>query len=444
MSAADSAVEVNPAERLPQWLRRLVDVGQDPADDPDTRLRKRMSMLVVIISSAIIAAGLLGTLPLGDLRSTVAPTVYWGLSAVGVVHLMRTRRVEVLLYSQLVMVLLLPAVQQWLLGGFVASAGSVLYSMNAALLAVVLVGPRQARWWLISFAAVIAVSGLADGWLQRTVTPSGVPIVLFFVVTMVLVGLIAWLPLAFFVGARHRLVTELDKKNVELQAERRRSEQLLLNILPQEIADRLKKGEHPIADRHQDVAVLFADIVGFTPASSDQDPAEIINTLDVVFSRFDRLAESLRLEKVKTIGDAYLVVAGAPHASDDAVDRITTMAVLMLEAARGLSIGPTPLQLRLGIDVGPVVAGVIGESKFAWDIYGDVVNTAARMESHGLPGEVHITSRVRDRLGPGITARARDPIEIKGKGLMQTYLLDRTTVPRPPWFRSVLIGAAGR
>jgi guanylate cyclase len=421
--AETSAVEVNPAERLPAWLRRAADAGLAPGDDPELRLRKRMLLLVVLLTTSTIAVLLLATLAPGDPRSAAVPTVYFLVSVVGIVHLVRAKRIELLLYSQLVMVLLLPALQQWLLGGFVASAASVLYSMNAAVLAVVLVGPRRARWWFVAFAAVVVASGLIDGWLVRTVDAPDVPIVLFFVVTFIGVGLLVWLPLAFFVEARRRLVVELDRKNAELEHERRRSEALLLTILPAEIAQRLKDGEHPIADRYDEVAVLFADIVSFTPTSARLDPTEVIEGLNLIFTTFDRLAAELGLEKVKTIGDAYMVVGGAPQRRPDAVEHVARMAMQMLQATGGLTFGGEPLRMRIGVDVGPVVAGVIGEAKFAWDLYGDVVNTAARMESHGVPGRVQMTERFRDRLPPGYSWEERGLLEIKGKGPLRTFLL---------------------
>lgn len=420
---ASSAIEVNPAERLPAWVRRLVDAGADPADDASARLRKRMLMLVVLFATTVVAVALTATVGVGDARSLVVPAVYFVGSLVGVAVLVATKRIGLLLYSQLAMVLLLPAVQQWLLGGFVASAASVLYSLNAALLAVVLVGPRRARWWLLAFAAVVIVSGVADGWLSRTVQPTDVPIVLFFVVTIVAVGVIAWLPLAFFVDARRRLVAELGRANAALDHERRRSDALLLTILPEGIAARLKDGERPIADRYEHVAVLFADIEGFTPSAQDLDPEELIRTLNQVFTRFDRLAAACGMEKVKTIGDAYMAVAGAPEPHPDVATRAARMALQMQGACEGLSLASRPLRVRVGLDVGPVVAGVIGETKFAWDLYGDVVNTAARMESHGVPGRVHVTERFAAALAAPYAAEERGVLAVKGKGELRTFFL---------------------
>jgi guanylate cyclase len=275
----------------------------------------------------------------------------------------------------------------------------------------------------VAFASIVVFSGVLDPWLVRTVDPPDVPIVLFFVVTIIGVGLIVWLPLAFFVEARRRLVAELDRKNAELDRERQRSEALLLTILPAQIAQRLKDGEHPIADRYDEVAVLFADIVSFTPTSARLDPSQVIEGLNTIFTTFDRLAAELGLEKVKTIGDAYMVVGGAPSRSSDAVERVARMAVLMQRATAGLTFGEQPLRMRIGMDVGPAVAGVIGEAKFAWDLYGDVVNTAARMESQGLPGRVQMTERFRNRLPAGYAWEERGLVDIKGKGPLRTYLL---------------------
>lgn len=424
MSPTDDVIEVNPAERLPAWARRLVDVGDAAFDSPTLRLRKRMLLMVVLISTVSVTLVLAATLAVGDPRSAVAPGIYVVGSLLGVLHLVRTRRIAVMLYSQLVMILLLPALQQWLLGGFVASATSVLYAMNAALLAVVLVGAGAARWWLAAFAAVVVLSGLADSWLVANVEPREIPLTLFFVVTIVVVGLLAWLPLAFFVESRRRLVSALDTRNAELAAERRRSDALLLNILPGAIAARLKEGEHPIADHCPRVAVLFADIVGFTPASARMAPEEVIEGLNQIFTQFDRLAAARGLAKVKTIGDAYMVVAGVPDERADAVDQLTKLAFDIRRATHGLVFGGQPLVMRIGMDVGPVVAGVIGESRFAWDLYGDAVNTAARMESHGLPGRIHVSDRFAAQVTVAARLEPRDPMEVKGKGLMTTYLIE--------------------
>lgn len=215
------------------------------------------------------------------------------------------------------------------------------------------------------------------------------------------------------------------KRTSELLAEKQTSERLLLNVLPGPIADRLKLGENLIVDRFESVSVLFADIVGFTAMSARTTPEEMVTMLNELFSAFDRLAEKHGLEKIKTIGDAYMVVAGVPlpmanHAAALAQMAIDMNATVVAYAARTGS----ALAIRIGLHTGSVVAGVIGEKKFIYDLWGDTVNTASRMESHGLPGRIHITEAVRAALGTAFAVEAREPIEVKGKGLMQTYLLE--------------------
>jgi class 3 adenylate cyclase len=210
----------------------------------------------------------------------------------------------------------------------------------------------------------------------------------------------------------------------ELTREKQTSERLLLNVLPGPIADRLKTGENLIVDRFEAVSVLFADIVGFTTLSARTSPEALVTMLNELFSAFDRLAEQHGLEKIKTIGDAYLVVAGIPAPIAGHACRITEMALEMIAAvdayARRTKV---ELSIRVGIHSGSVVAGVIGTKKFIYDLWGDTVNTASRMESHGLAGRIHISQATCALVAAEFDVEARAPIEVKGKGAMQTYLV---------------------
>jgi len=216
----------------------------------------------------------------------------------------------------------------------------------------------------------------------------------------------------------------LDSLQRDNYARRREVESLLLNILPATIAGRLKKGESPIADAATEVSVVFADLVGFTPFAKARTPAEVVQLLDRVFSRFDELAKLHGLEKIKTIGDAYLAVSGLPDAREDHADAAARFALAILDEVVqiGASHG-TALSLRVGIDCGPVVAGVIGRHKFSYDVWGDTVNTASRMESHGEPGRIQLTERAASQLSPNFRVERRGDIEVKGKGRMQTLWL---------------------
>ncbi len=215
------------------------------------------------------------------------------------------------------------------------------------------------------------------------------------------------------------------RAEAEIEAERQRSETLLLNILPASIAERLKAGEATIADHFPAVTVLFADIVGFTVLSARISTADLITLLNEVFSTFDHLAAKHGIEKIKTIGDAYMGVAGLPDAMPDNAAVMARMAIDMRDALAASPAGREGLQVRIGIHTGPVVAGVIGVKKFAYDLWGDTVNTASRMESHGEAGRVHISDTTRALLGHRFVVTERGVITLKGKGEMKTWFLER-------------------
>jgi class 3 adenylate cyclase len=209
-----------------------------------------------------------------------------------------------------------------------------------------------------------------------------------------------------------------------LLAEQERSERLLLNVLPAPIAARLKQTEGVIADAFAEVTVLFADIVDFTRRSQLIPPEQLVQVLDDLFSVFDQLAQQRGLEKIKTIGDAYMVAGGLPEPRPDHAEAVAEMALAMREAVAGRT-DPSgqPLTVRIGIDTGPAVAGVIGRNRFSYDLWGDTVNMASRMESHGLPGCIQVTARTYERLSGAYRFERRGPVAIKGKGSIVTYFL---------------------
>jgi adenylate cyclase len=205
---------------------------------------------------------------------------------------------------------------------------------------------------------------------------------------------------------------------------RQRADDLLLNILPASIAVRLKRKAETIADGYDDVTVLFADIVEFTPLSATADPVAVVQKLNEIFSDFDNLAARHGLEKIKTIGDAYMVAGGLPQPQPDHCQAVAAFAVeLVAVMARHRAWNGEPLSIRVGINCGPVVAGVIGRQKFIYDLWGDAVNVASRMESYGLSNEIQVTEAVKDRLAGLYSFEARGLIDIKGKGPMPVYLL---------------------
>jgi class 3 adenylate cyclase len=220
------------------------------------------------------------------------------------------------------------------------------------------------------------------------------------------------------------ILGEAIRNRRELDLEREKSERLLLNVLPGSIAARLKQTEGVIADGFPDVTVLFADIVDFTSRSERIAPEQVVEALNSRFSAFDGLTRQRGLEKIKTIGDAYMVVGGLPEPRPDHTEAVAEMALAMLEEVAGRS-DPSgrPLQVRIGIDTGPVVAGVIGTSRFSYDLWGDTVNTASRMESNGIPGCIQVTDRAYRRLRDRYRFQRRGPIPVKGKRYIVTYVL---------------------
>jgi class 3 adenylate cyclase len=223
---------------------------------------------------------------------------------------------------------------------------------------------------------------------------------------------------------RNAAFAALEQANADLARERERSERLLHVVLPHAIAERLKSGPQVIADVHADVTVLFADMSGFTELTSRCSPREIVELLDEIFACFDELAATHGIEKIKTIGDAWMAVAGLP---DPRPDHVEAMADLALELVRAFDELATrrqlPTRLRIGLHTGPVVAGVIGRDRYAYDLWGDTVNLASRMESHGEPGRVHLTATTAARLGDAFEIVDRGDIVVKGKGPVRTAFL---------------------
>ena len=227
--------------------------------------------------------------------------------------------------------------------------------------------------------------------------------------------------IAFMLFHFNRIVERTEQA---LKIEHRKSESLLHNILPVAIADRLKTDNRTIADGFDETTILFADIVGFTMLSETIVPRDLVELLNRVFSRFDDLTEKYSLEKIKTIGDAYMVAAGIPVPREDHAEVIAELALDMTASLNDIKKETgRSFQMRMGINSGPVVAGVIGKMKFIYDLWGDSVNTAARMESHGIPGEIQVTESTFDLLQDKYVFVERGEVEVKGKGRLRAYLL---------------------
>jgi class 3 adenylate cyclase len=393
------------------FVLRVLDIGTDPADDADLVVRKRTA---VAISYALCAAGLAYSVagivtdrPLVLLFSVLQI----GGQLLNLAIFSRTKRLVPMVV--VVVALGLATIFSGVVttGGLTYSTGNLVWGVLAPIGCVLLIGPRAGLPAYVALVVVVAASAILNPLVPvDQALPEPVRIALTAVNLLV--------PAAIALG----LVRYIDGQRL---AARRQSEALLLNVLPAPIADRLKAGERVIADHYEHASVLFADIVDFTPFSESKTPQEVVSVLNALFTDFDRLADGLGLEKIKTIGDAYMVVAGVPQPRDDHAAVLVEMALGMharLDAHPG--IGGRPLAIRIGIASGALVAGVIGERKFSYDLWGDTVNTAARMESSGIPGCIQVTEATCRLLGGKYPFQRRDGIEVKGKGPMTTWVLD--------------------
>jgi guanylate cyclase len=402
---------------LDRVTARLAQVGADPQDDEDLRARKALLVLISVLILPV--AALWGALylafgsPVG-----VVPLVYFVILLAAIVVFSRTRDFPWLLRVGQVDILLAPTLSMIPLGGFLDAAGVGFWGILAPLGALVFSDVRSAVRWYVAWIVVFLGSGFAG----EIIGPIWTPLPVWFTSTMLALniavgGTMMFLLLAVFASQRRDALAAL-------RLEQAKAESLLLNILPRSIADRLRAESQPIADQIESASILFADVVDFTPWSERLAPAEVVGFLDHLFSHFDELAERHGLEKIKTIGDCYMVAAGVPTPRPDHARALAFMALDMLEAMRSDDqVGHLGLELRVGINSGPVVAGVIGRKRFLYDLWGDAVNTASRMESHGSPGRIQITRETYELLADEFDCEPRGTITVKGKGEVEAWYL---------------------
>lgn len=401
-------------ERL---LTRLAEIGADPRDDDDTRASKA---LLVLISTLILPVSLLWSVLYLVFGSPVGwvPLAYFVVLLGSIVAFSRTRDFDTFLRIGQVAIILAPTLSMIPLGGFLGAGGVGVWGILAPLGALVFNDVRSGVRWYVAWLVVFLGSGLTGDVLGRI----GPAVPRWFTSTMLglnvaVGGTIVFTLLAVFARQRTEALTAL-------RAEQAKAESLLLNILPRSIADRLKAEARTIADQFGSASILFADVVDFTPLAERLPPAEVVGVLDDLFSHFDLLAERHGLEKIKTIGDCYMAAAGVPSPRPDHAAALARMALDMQEAMSSVDeIAHLGLELRVGINSGPVVAGVIGRKRFLYDLWGDAVNVASRMESHGTSGRIQITRATKELLEDEFVCEPRGTIALKGKGEMEAWYL---------------------
>jgi adenylate cyclase len=389
------------------------------APTPESLGRSIMSLLV--IAESIVCIFWIFTLSsLGEGYEIIAavPYVYLFISYLSLFLFYRLKRYEYFTFTQLVMLLVMPFVMQWAIGGFAASSGVAIWAILSPVGALMILGTRQSTAWFLLFVGLAFISWKLNHYFAGNAMP--IPTAVkdaFFLMNITGTASILYGVLRYFQAQKERVM-------LSLELEQARSEKLLLNILPVAIAERLKANDMRIADHYDSVTVMFADLINFTQISEKMPALNLIDLLSQVFLKFDKLAEKYQVEKIKTIGDAYMVISGAPVMCADHVNRIVEMAFDMKIALQEISVKTgIDLKMRIGIHTGPVVAGVIGSTKFSYDLWGDTVNLASRMESTCKPDTIQVTCETHELIKDTYEFSEKLFVDVKGKGLVQTYLL---------------------
>ncbi len=388
----------------------IAQIGSKPDDDHDVRLQK--TLLVVCALPFMFLGFLWGTIYVyfGQPLAGAIPISYGFISLMSIVHFGFSGKYSFFRFSQLALIFLLPFLLMVALGGFVAGSAVVLWSLICPLGALLFDTIEHAKRWFFAFLGLVILSAILPSFVDSADGLSSELITLFFVMNIGGVGSLIFLMVFHFVGLK--------------DAFQEKSEALLLNILPKEIADILRDENRTIADHFDGVSVLFADVAGFTSMSEQMSARELVSVLDGVFSHFDTMVEKYDLEKIKTIGDCYMVASGVPRARPDHAQVLARLAIEMRDYAASHEIQGHKLRFRIGLNSGPVVAGVIGQKKFIYDLWGDVVNTASRMESHGQVGEIQITQATYDLIEDEFVCKEGGTVEIKGKGAMEVWIVE--------------------
>jgi guanylate cyclase len=399
------------------FFSKMTRLAADPGDSAEDRLRKALLLsacfgFIPIVIPYVAIYGLYGKL----LPAAVSLN-YFVLSFLAVAYFFYTRRFNILLLAQQLLVLLSPFLFMLALGGFTNSSAVVIWAVICPLGTLVISTPERGPRWLVAYLALLGLAGILQPYLQTETSLPSRLVDLFFVANIGSVSTMVFILLYYF-------VKEKDKAYRLLRLEQEKSDNLLLNVLPKEIAPILKNETRTIAEKFESATVLFADVVGFTPLSAELAPTEMVELLNEIFSTFDSLVEKYGLEKIRTIGDNYMVAAGVPRPRPDHCQAMASMALDMLEyIQKRPGENGKMVNFRIGLNTGPMIGGVIGRQKFHYDVWGDTVNVASRMESQGKAGKIQITQAAHQLLKEDFLCEPRGKVAVKGRGEMDTWFL---------------------
>ncbi len=406
---------------LSGWLE--VNTGVLDAQD---RLRRNLLVFACALMSFSVMLWLAIYWLMGLKYSTDVPLIYQLISITSLVVYLKTGNFAVFRFIQLSLFLFAPFVMQWSIGTAVTSSGLMLWALLAPIAAVVVAGWRESIPWFVAYIVLTVMSGVFDYFLsageQNGVSMQAVGV--FFALNFAAMSSILYILLRHFVLETERIRLQLGQQHELLVQEQNKSEQLLLNVLPQHIAHRLKDKRGLIADAHPDVTVMFADIVNFTQLSEQLAPERMIDLLNTVFSWLDSFSEKYGLEKIKTIGDAYMVAGGLTDGNKNNVNNVADMALEIRDfVATHPELSRYNLGIHIGIATGPVVAGVIGTKRFIYDLWGDTVNTASRLTDDAVMDHILVDKSTYARLRQDYQFDAPRMTVLKGKGEVEVYEL---------------------
>jgi class 3 adenylate cyclase len=416
------------------FVARLRSAGVEPGDPNDLRIKKSIMVFAMGLMTAAPMFWLALYWLLGLQLSATLPFAFQLVSVATLVLYIMSGGFRFFQYAQLGLFLFFPFVVQLSIGNFISASGVVLWGILAPIVAVPVLGPRESIPWFAAHATMLAICGFIDFQLPGTPAaalrvPSSVSGV-FFTLNFIAISGISYFLLRYAAQQNETHQSALEEAHRLLQIEQQKSERLLLNILPGPVAERLKREDGDIADGFADVTVMFADIVNFTHIAEGMAPSRIFTMLNKIFSGFDALADKHGLEKIKTIGDAYMVAGGLNVGEGpDYTDKIADMALDMRDMlANDKSVNELGLEIRMGIGTGPIVAGVVGKKKFIYDLWGDTVNMASRITSEGVPGMIQTDATTYRRLQGRFDFHPPQTLYLKSKGETVVYrLIGRTT-----------------
>lgn len=411
------------------FLVRLRTSGIQPGDSDETRLQKSLLVFATGLISLASTLWLFIYWQFGPQFSATIPFIFQLLLIGNLVIYLKSRKFDRFRLTQLLTILCMPFAAQWGMGGFIDASGISLWGLLAPIGAALIIGARPSQTWFIAYVLLVVLSGifdffLAEGAALPTYRLSMQTMAFFFTLNFIAVSTLVYLMIRYATAEKQRVRLLLEEAHQRLQSAQARSERLLLNVLPSAIAERLKHETQTIADGFADVSVMFADIVDFTRMAEGMTPQQVFSMLNEIFSLFDELAEKYGMEKIKTIGDAYMVAGGMAddrcgNYTDALVDLALEMRNLLRQSLQTRH--QIRLEVRIGISTGPVVAGVVGKKKFTYDLWGDTVNLASRITDEGGPGMVQVDETTYRRLRQRFDFDAPRTVFLQGKGNTTIY-----------------------